>query len=76
MLEIESEAPSRLKKIRLKVLAIPAIYGSGGRTPVVRLGGVDKKFRARIRDWLQRISLLDLRLPNCIAVGPSGAACG
>lgn len=69
ILKTESEALSRIKKIRLKVLAIPAIYGAGGRMPVLRLGVADKKFRARIRYWLRRIGLMELRLSNGIAVG-------
>ncbi len=76
ILKTESEALSRLKKIRLKVLAIPAIYGSGGRMPVLRLGITDQKFRARIRYWLRRIGLLELRLSNGIAVDPPAVAGG
>ena len=57
-------------EIRLKVLAIPALYGSGGRMPVLRLGVRDPRLRARIRYWLQRICLLELRLTNCNAFGP------
>ena len=69
VLKTEAEAVCRLKKIRLKVLAIPALYGSGGRLPVLRLGVRDPRMRARIRYWLQRICRLELRLPYCNAVG-------
>ena len=68
VLKTEAEAVCRLKKIRLKVLAIPALYGSGGRMPVLRLGVRDPRIRARIRYWLQRICQLELRLPNGNAV--------
>ena len=59
---------ARLKTLRLKVLAIPAIYGSGGRRPTLRLGVQDRSLRAKICYWLQRIHRLDLRLFNCNAV--------
>ncbi|MGQ9661471.1 MAG: hypothetical protein ACUVWX_03925 [Kiritimatiellia bacterium] len=62
------EGVARLKTLRLKVLAIPAIYGSGGRRPILRLGVQDRGLRAKIRYWLQRIQRLDLRLFNCNAV--------
>lgn len=70
VLKTDEESVCRLKKIRLKVLAIPALYGSGGRMPVLRLGVRDPRLRARIRYWLQRICLLELRLTNCNAFGP------
>lgn len=70
VLKTDQESVCRLKKIRLNLLAIPALYGSGGRMPVLRLGVRDKRMRARIRYWLQRICLLELRLPNGNAVGP------
>ena len=73
VLKTEAEAVCRLKKIRLRVLAIPALYGSGGRMPVLRLGVRDPRMRARIRYWLQRICRLELRLPNGNAVGPPPA---
>jgi hypothetical protein len=60
---------ARLKTLRLKVLAIPAIYGSGGRRPTWRLGVRDRSLRAKIRYWLERIERLGLRLFNCNAVG-------
>ena len=69
VLKTEAEGVCRLKKIRLKVLAIPALYGSGGRMPVLRLGVRDPRMRARIRYWLQRICRLELRLPNGNAFG-------
>ena len=69
VLKTEAEGVCRLKKIRLRVLAVPALYGSGGRMPVLRLGVRDPRMRARIRYWLQRICRLELRLPNCNAFG-------
>ncbi len=59
---------ARLKTLRLKVLAIPAIYGSGGRVPTLRMGVADGSLRAKIRYWLERIQRLALRLFNCNAV--------
>lgn len=73
VLKTEAEGVCRLKKIRLRVLAIPAFYGSGGRMPVLRLGVRDPRMRARIRYWLQCICRLELRLPNCNVFGPSPA---
>lgn len=70
VLKTETETVCRLKKIRLKVLAIPALYGTGGRMPTLRLGVRDPRLRARIRYWLQRICLLELRLPNSNAFEP------
>ena len=60
---------ARLKTLRLKVLAIPAIYGRGGRQPTLRLGVADGRLQAKIRYWLERIQRLGLRLFNCNAVG-------
>ena len=37
VLKSAEEGVARLKTLRLKVLAIPAIYGSGGRRPTLRL---------------------------------------
>lgn len=68
VLKTAEEGVARLKTLRLKVLAIPAIYGSGGRRPTLRLGVQDRGFRAKIRYWLERIHRLDLRLLNCNAV--------
>jgi len=68
VLKTAEEGVARLKTLRLKVLAIPAIYGSGGRRPTLRLGVQDRSLRAKIRYWLQRIHRLDLRLFNCNAV--------
>lgn len=63
---------ARLKTIRLKVLAIPALYGSGGRRPTLRLGVQCRSLRAKIRYWLHRINTLELCLfnGNAIAQGP------
>jgi len=71
VLKTAEEGVARLKTLRLKVLAIPAIYGSGGRRPTLRLGVQDRSLRAKIRYWLQRIHRLDLRLFNCNAVAVS-----
>lgn len=68
VLKTADEGVARLKTLRLKVLAIPAIYGSGGRQPTLRLGVQDQSLRAKIRYWLQRIHRLNLRLFNCNAV--------
>ncbi len=67
VLKTADERAARLKTLRLKVLAIPAIYGSGGRRPTLRLGVRDRSLRARIRYWLRRIHLMDLSLCNCNA---------
>jgi len=64
---------ARMKTLRLKVLAIPAIHGSGGRQPTLRLGFQDRSLRAKIRCWLERIHRTNLRLFNCNAVGPPAA---
>lgn len=71
VLKTAEEGVARLKTLRLKVLAIPAIYGSGGRRPTLRLGVQDRSLRSKIRYWLQRIHGLDLRLFNCNAVAIS-----
>jgi hypothetical protein len=73
VLKTAEEGVARLKTLRLKVLAIPAIYGSGGRRPTLRLGVQDRSLRAKIRYWLQRIHRLALRLLNCNAVAPPAA---
>jgi len=74
VLKTAEEGVARLKTLRLKLLAIPAIYGSGGRRPTLRLGVQDRSLRAKIRYWLQRIHRLDLRLFNCNAVAVSATA--
>jgi hypothetical protein len=71
VLKTAEEGVARLKTLRLKVLAIPAIYGIGGRRPTLRLGVQDRSLRSKIRYWLQRIHRLDLRLFNCNAVAIS-----
>lgn len=68
VLKTAEEGVVRLKTLRLKVLAIPAVYGSGGRRPTLRLGVQDRSLRAKIKYWLERIHRLDLRLLNCNAV--------
>ena len=72
VLKTVDQGVARLKTLRLKVLAIPAIYGSGGRHPTLRLGTQDKSLRSKIRYWLRRINALNLRLFNCNAVAWSG----
>lgn len=74
VLKTAEEGVVRLKTLRLKVLAIPAIYGSGGRRPTLRLGVQDRSLRAKIRYWLHRIHCLNLRLFNCNAVAISATA--
>ena len=74
VLKTADEGVARLKTLRLKVLAIPAIYGSGGRRPALRLGVQDRSLRAKIRYWLQRIHGLELCLFNCNAVAMSATA--
>jgi len=59
---------ARLKTLRLKLLAIPAVYGSGAGRPTLRLGVQDRSLRARMRYWLHRINALELRLFNCNAL--------
>jgi hypothetical protein len=68
VLKSAEESVARVKTLRLKVLAIPAVYGCGGRRPTLRLGVRDRSLRARIRYWLQQIQRLDLRLFNRNAV--------
>ena len=68
VLKTAKEGVARLKTLRLRVLAIPAIYGTGGRCPTLRLGVQDRSLRAKICYWLQRIHRLDLRLSNCNAI--------
>lgn len=67
-LKTAEEGVARLKTLRLKFLAIPAVYGSGGRRPTLRLGVQDRGVRAKIRYWLAQIHRLALRLSNCNAV--------
>ncbi len=68
VLKTAEEGLVRLKTLRLKVLAIPAIYGSGGRCPTLRLGVQDRSLRAKIWYWLRRINSLDLCLFKCNAI--------
>ena len=71
VLKTAEEGVARLKTLRLKILAIPAVYGSGGRRPTLRLGVQDRSLRAKIRYWLAQIHRLALRLSNCNAVAPT-----
>lgn len=68
VLKTAEEGIVRLKTLRLKVLAIPAIYGSGSRRPTLRLGVQDRSLRSKIRYWMEQIHSLALRLSNCNAV--------
>jgi hypothetical protein len=73
VLQTAEAGVARLKTLRRKVLAIPAIYGRGGRQPTLRLGVADGRLRAQIRYSLERIHRLGLRLFNGNAVGlPAG----
>ena len=73
VLQTAEAGVARLKTLRRKVLAIPAIYGRGGRQPTLRLGVQDGCLRAQIRYSLGRIQRLGLRLFNGNAVGlPAG----
>ncbi len=76
VLKTAGEAVARLKTLRLQGLAIPAVYGSGGRGPTLRLGVRNRSRRAQIRYWWHRIQALELRLFNCHAVAASAAAQG
>jgi len=64
----------KLKTLRMKVLAIPAIYGGGGRCPTLRLGVIDGRFREKILGWLEQIERLGLNLFKCNAVEPPKTA--
>ena len=59
---------ARLKTLRPRLLAIPALYGSGGRRPTLRLGIQDRSLRGKFCYWLAQISQLTVRLVNCNAV--------
>jgi hypothetical protein len=73
VLQTAEAGVARLKTLRRKVLAIPAIYGRGGRQPTLRLGVQDGRLRAQIRYSLGRIQRLGVRLFNGNAVGlPAG----
>jgi hypothetical protein len=60
---VEENSPNA-KGIYKKALAIPAIYGLGGRCPTLRLGVEERGLRAKIRHSLHRINTFDLRLVN------------
>ncbi len=68
VLKTEQEKLVRLKTLRLRVWAIPGLYGSGGRRWILRLGVAHRRMRAKIRYWLGRIQALTLSLANCNAV--------
>ncbi len=74
VLKTAEEGAARRKTLRLKPLAIPAVYGSGGRRPPLRLGVQDRSLRAEIRYRLQRIRRLDPRLCNGNTVAPPASA--
>ncbi len=69
VLKTEHEGLVRLKTLRLRVWAIPALYGCGGRRLILRLGVAHRRTRAQIRYWLGRIQALNFSLANCNAVG-------
>jgi hypothetical protein len=60
---------ARLRTLRLKVLAIAALDGRGGRQPTLPLGVADDRLGAQIRYWCERIQRLGFRLLNGNAVG-------
>ncbi len=68
VLRSREESIVRLKRLQMQMLAIPAIYGSGGRRFVLRLGVISRKMRNKISYWLHRINDLKLRLIKCNAV--------
>jgi hypothetical protein len=70
VLKTEKGVLVKLKTMRLKVFAIPAIYGRSGRCPTLRLGVSDGCLRDKILGWLERIEQLGLRLFKCNAIGP------
>jgi hypothetical protein len=61
--KLEEHSPNAIW-IYVKALAMPAIYGLGGRRHTLRLGVQDCGLRAKLRSWLHRISTFDLRLLN------------
>ena len=69
VLKTAAEGVARLKTLRLRILAIPAIYGAGGRRPTLRLGIQDRSLRGKFRYWLRQIHGMKLRLLDGIAVG-------
>jgi hypothetical protein len=73
VLKTADTALARLKTLRPRLLAIPALYGSGGRRPTLRLGIQDQSLRGKFRYWLEQISRLGVRLVNCNAVGAGSA---
>ena len=60
---------ARFRTLRLKVLAIAALDGRGGRQPTLPLGVADDRLGAQIRYWWERIQRLGFRLLNGNAVG-------
>jgi hypothetical protein len=61
---------ARLRTLRLKVLAIPALDGRGGRQPTLPLGVAGDRLGAQSY-WCERIQRLGFRLLNGNAVGLS-----
>ena len=63
---------AQLKTIRSKWFILPALLGRFGRAAVLRLGVSDRRLRAKLTYFLQRIQRLPWRL-NCNAVDGGGA---
>ena len=60
-----------LGTLRMKYLILPAVLGSQGRTPILRVGVKDKSIRGKLTYWLTNIPNMQLNLNlNCNAVGP------
>ena len=58
-----------LGTLRMKYLILPAVLGSQGRTPILRVGVKDKSIRGKLTYWLTNIPNMQLNL-NCNAVVP------
>ena len=65
----KGEVMHRLKTLRLKIFAIPAIYIKASGIEILRLGVIDKRLRGKICYLMQKIQGLNLILGNCNAFG-------
>lgn len=65
----KGEVMHRLKTLRLKIFAIPAIYVKASGIEILRLGVIDKRLRGKICYLMQKIQGLNLILGNCNAFG-------
>ena len=65
----KGEVMHRLKMLRLKIFAIPAIYVKASGIEILRLGVIDKRLRGKICYLMQKIQGLNLILGNCNAFG-------